>query len=133
MHKASCRYKRALLVNQRSECSWDGGHRVLVQHSGSCGGIRLAHRHFSIVLRIDERARTMRFQRRSGVAPISFAIIAHVVGPTYAATAAFKTRVGRNGYVELTYSAANSPSSELPRMERFPFALGKGSPGFCFS
>lgn len=37
------------------------------------------------------------FQRNNGVAPISFATIAQVVGPTYALTAALSTRVGRWG------------------------------------
>ena len=40
---------------------------------------------------------TVRCQRRMGVTPISRARFAQVVGPAYALTAAFKTRVGRWG------------------------------------
>ena len=58
---------------------------------------------------------------------------AHDEGPTYALTAAFMTRVGRCGNVELTCSVANRPRSELPRVARLPFAAGAGWFGLCLA
>ena len=77
-------------------------------------------------------ALTVRCQRKMGVTPISRARFAQVVGPTCALTAAFKTRVGRCGYDELTYSVANRPRSELPRVAREAFVLGRGWSGCCW-
>lgn len=75
---------------------------------------------------------TVLCQRNTGTAPISFARLAQVVGPTYALTAAFMTRVGRCGYAALTYSDAKSPSSEFPSVAREAFVAGSVSPGCCW-
>lgn len=69
---------------------------------------------------------TALYHRKSGVAPISLATSAQVVGPTYALTAAFTTRVGKCGYEVCTNSVANRPSKEFPRTARLVFVRGRG-------
>jgi hypothetical protein len=64
---------------------------------------------------------------------MSLATVAQVMGPTYALTAAFMTRVGKWGKLACTYSAANMPSSELPSAARFAFVGGGRRLVFGFS
>lgn len=64
-----------------------------------------------------DRKLTVRCHRARGAAPISWATLEQVRGPTCAVTAAFKTRVGRYGNFAWRYSAANRPIRELPSGE----------------
>lgn len=134
MHELACEGEVAPLVDERGERTGNGCECIVVGDGlgESAGGDRVLGK----VLACDERMkrkkrRTGRFHRSKGVAPISFATVAQVNGPTYALTAAFSTRVGKCGYDACRYSDANRPRSELPTVLKFALDRKTGSLWLC--
>lgn len=124
---AGCK-DRLFLVNQGSQSSSHGGKGIRVQNSRTRRRIRLDGNETEFDGRLTG-IRTILCQRSNELAPISLAMLAQVVGPTYALTAAFRTRVGRWGYNAWMYSDAYRPSSELPKVARFALVDGSDSLG----